>query len=92
MKECIAYPAVPAGSVETWVASRFDALEIPKSATFTVRESSSKILLGFTSDCVYNGWILYIPKTDKESSKILHHTPYTKSGLSVNYSTHYVLR
>lgn len=34
-----AYPAVPAGLVETWVASRDDALEIPKSATLAFMES-----------------------------------------------------
>lgn len=43
------YPAVPARSVDIWVSSRDDVLEMPKSATFAVNESSSKMLAGFTS-------------------------------------------
>ena len=43
------YPAGPAGLVETWVANSPVALEIPKSATFAVKWSSSNILVGLTS-------------------------------------------
>ena len=65
-------PAVPAGSVETWVATRLDALEMPKSATFAVRDSSNKTLLGFTSLCITGG--SYI-QTWTESSKNVHRLP-----------------
>lgn len=49
------YPAVPAGLVETWVANSSVALEIPKSATFAERLSSSNMLLGLTSLWITGG-------------------------------------
>lgn len=44
-----AYPAVPAGLVETWVLSSGVSFEIPKSATFAINSLSRRILLGLMS-------------------------------------------
>lgn len=44
-----AYPAVPAGLVETWVLSSGVSFEIPKSATFAIYSLSRRMLLGLMS-------------------------------------------
>lgn len=49
------YPAVPAGLVEMWVMNSGVSLEIPKSATLAIRNSSRRMLLGFMSLCITGG-------------------------------------